>query len=87
VFVASGWHPYHVQIPFTVEGCVGPVGVLSVELVVDVVKVVPLVVEGLLPVLVGVEMEVLPDTTTIVTGMHAFVGSNAGLSGGEYRNS
>lgn len=60
---------------------------LWAELVVEVVSVVPaavevlLVVEGVLVgaaiLLVGVLMEELPCTTTIVTGIHGFVGSKA----------
>ena len=56
-------------------------GVLLAGLEVEVVEVPPLIVEWLLPVveglLVGVLITLPADTTTIVTGMHGFVGSNA----------
>ena len=56
-------------------------GVLFAGLEVEVVEVLPLIVEGLLPVVEGLLAVVLTalsaNTTTIVTGMHGFVGSNA----------
>lgn len=55
-------------------------GVLSAGLEVEV-EVPPLIVEELLPVveglLVGVLITLPADTTTIVTGMHGFIGSKA----------
>jgi hypothetical protein len=54
--------------------------VLSAGLEVEV-EVPPLIVEELLPVveglLVGVLITLPADTTTIVTGMHGFIGSKA----------
>ncbi len=73
MFVASVWHPYQVQAPFTV----GLVGVLCVELEIEV-EIRSLVIEVPSTVVeVGVLITLPADTTTIVTGMHGFIGSNA----------
>ena len=50
---------------------------LPVELEVEVMEVLPLVVELVEGLLVGVVTTLPAGTTTIVTGMHGFVGSNA----------
>ena len=62
---ASVWHPWYVHWPFIT----GPVEVPIAELEVEVVVVPPTAVEVLTVEPGG--------TTTIVTAMHGFVGSNA----------